>query len=271
MSDNRPIGVFDSGLGGLTAVRELQKVLPGESILYFGDCGRVPYGTKSPGTIAKFTGQILRFLQEHRVKAIVAACGTVSSNAKHVLKELTIPYMTVIEPTADAAAKATANGRIGCIATSATIKSGAFVRAIGDIDSKLTVFSKACPLLVPLVENGFLDPSEPITRLVLEYYLEPLKKAEVDTLILGCTHYPLLERSIAALMGDRVKLIDSGRETARSCAQVLRQQSLLAGDNNRAQHKYYVSDSTEAFEEIAQLFLEESLTGSAEYVDIEKY
>ncbi|MEG1427204.1 MAG: glutamate racemase [Oscillospiraceae bacterium] len=269
--DKRAIGVFDSGLGGLTAVKELRRVLPNESILYFGDTGRVPYGTRSSDTILKYARQDMRFLLSNNVKAIVAACGTVSSAAKEALEELDVPHIDVISPTAQAAAVATKNGRVGVIATSATIKSGAFQKKLTELRDTLTVFPIACPLLVPLVENGFIAPEEPITRLVLERYLTPLIANHVDTLIMGCTHYPIIEKTIAAVMGENVTLIDSGRETAHCCAAVLQENHLLCQGGQPPRHRFFVSDGVEGFHDIAEIFLGSDIGGEVKRIDIEKY
>lgn len=265
--DNRPIGVFDSGLGGLTAVKELRRALPGESILYFGDTGRVPYGTKSPETIQKYTKQDMNFLLQKGVKIIVAACGTVSSTAKETLMTLPVPHVTVIEPTAKAALQATKNGRVGVIATPATIRSGAFQQVLQE---HCQVLGQACPLLVPLVENGFVSREDPVTKLVLERYLKPFMEACVDTLILGCTHFPIIAEAISDVMGKGVTLINSGRETARHCGKILAEAGLLA-DKPQSQNHYYVSDSIEGFHDIAEIFLGTDLGGQVSRIDIEKY
>ena len=269
--NNCPIGVFDSGLGGLTAVKELKKVLPGESILYFGDTGRVPYGTKGKNTIIRFAMQDTNFLLSNNVKAVVAACGTVSSIAKEAMKNLPVPYIDVISPTASAAAKATKNKKIGVIGTGATIKSGSFVKAIKAIDESIEVTATACPLFVPLVENGFIESDNTVTRLVAEKYLKEIKEAGVDTLILGCTHFPIIAPVISKVMGEGVKLIDSGKETARYIRDLIESSGTAAEKGSEPTCKYCVSDDTESFKSIAEIFLGDAIDGEVEKVDIESY
>ena len=214
--DNRPIGVFDSGLGGLSVVRELVSLLPREHIVYFGDTGRVPYGTRSRETIEKYAAQDGQFLLSKDVKMVIAACGTVSSVAASVLDRLPVPSIGVVEAPAAAAVAATKNGRIGIIGTAATVRSGAFAKAIAAKSDTAQVFAVACPLFVPLVENGWIEPDNEVTLATARRYLEPLKAQGVDTLILGCTHFPLLAPIIAQVMGDGVTLIDTGRADASS-------------------------------------------------------
>ncbi len=266
----KAIGVFDSGLGGLTAVRELRKILPNETIKYFGDTGRVPYGTRSTETICKYTRQDMNFLMSKDVKIVVAACGTVSSNAKSVLDELPVPVITVIEPTALAAVNATKNGRIGVIATSATINSGAFKNEINKHNKKIEVFSKSCPLLVSLVENGFIEKDEIITKLVLERYLTSLIENDIDTLILGCTHYPILSDAIQQIVGEKVKLINSGKETAKYCLKVLSENDLLL-DNKIHIDEFFVSDSVQNFYDIAKICLGEDIGSNVTKIEIHRY
>lgn len=253
--DNRPIGVFDSGLGGLTAVKELEEILPGESIVYFGDTGRVPYGTRSRDTIRAYTRQDMAFLMEHGVKAVLAACGTVSSTAADIGAALPVPYFDVVLPTARAAAAATRAGKIGVIGTSATIHSDSYRRALLSLNPSLTVLPQACPLFVPLVENAFVSPEEEITRLVAERYLAPIRDAGADVLILGCTHFPLLGPIIHKVMGPGVTLIDSGREAALALAAALRDRDLLCDGSAPRQARYFVTDTPESFVSVAELFL----------------
>lgn len=219
--DNRPIGVFDSGLGGLTAMRELIRTLPNENILYFGDTGRVPYGSRGREIIRKYAKQDMNFLIRHDVKAVLAACGTVSSVARDIGDALPVPYFDVLRPTARAAVEQTKNGKIGIIGTAATIASGSYRKEIERLAPKTEVFEQACPLFVPLVENAFVSPDDPIPRLTAERYLTPIREAGVDTLILGCTHYPIISETIRRVMGENVTLISSGREAAKSCRTVL--------------------------------------------------
>lgn len=269
--DNRPIGVFDSGLGGLTAVKELMRIMPNEKILYFGDTGRVPYGSRSKSTIVRYAKQDMHFLVEHNVKAVLAACGTVSSTAKAEGDALPVPYIDVLRPTAKAAVEKTKNKKIGIIGTSATIASGSYRREILMINPEIEVFEQACPLFVPLVENAFVAPQDEVTRLVAERYLGALREKGVDTLILGCTHYPIISATIRSVMGKGVTLIDSGKEAALGCLEVLKQQDLLCSSDNEPEQQYFVSDATESFYNVAELFLGRSVIGKVERIDIEKY
>ena len=260
------IGVFDSGLGGLTAVRELMQILPGENIVYFGDTARVPYGTRSRDTIRTFAVQDLRFLLEQDLKAVLVACGTVSSVALPELQQMTtIPVIGVVQPTAVAACKATKNKKIGILGTSATVKSGSYQSAIAEIDPEISVTATACPLFVPLVENGYLEGQ--ITELAAMEYIKPLQDAGVDTVILGCTHYPLLKPVLSKLFGDGVSLIDSGREAALSLAEVLQKDGKLS-QQSEGKRRYFVSDEVSNFSNIAGMFLERSIDGQVEKVTI---
>lgn len=269
--DNRPIGVFDSGLGGLTAVKELERLLPDESIVYLGDTGRVPYGTKSRETVRAYAGQDMNFLISRDVKAVLAACGTVSSTSRDIGEALPVPYFDVVVPTARAAAAATKNGRIGIIGTNATIKSDSYRRALLEINSALEIFSQPCPMFVPLVENGFISPKDDVTRIISERYLSPLREAGVDTLILGCTHYPIISETIAAVMGSCVTLINSGREAALALSEGLKERELLCSGDLKRFASYCVTDTPESFAAIAQLFLGHSVEGRTEQIDIESY
>lgn len=268
--DNRPIGVFDSGLGGLTAVKELEKVLPQESVVYFGDTGRVPYGTRSRETVRRYARQDMAFLTRHDVKAVLAACGTVSSTAGDIGAALPVPYFDVVAPTARAAARRTRRGVVGVIGTNATIHSGAYARALLEADPGLRVHSQACPLFVPLVESGFVEPGEEITYLAARRYLEPLRRAGVDVLILGCTHYPIIGHAIGRVMGPEVALIDSGREAALALAQALEERDMLCGKGQERRAQYYVTDAPENFAAVAELFLGHGVEG-VPVNDIESY
>lgn len=269
--DNRPIGVFDSGLGGLTAVKQLEQVLPGESLVYFGDTGRVPYGSRGKDTILRYARQDMDFLLAQNVKAVLAACGTVSSVARSVGEALSVPYIDVIGPSARAAAAATKNGKIGVIGTAATIASDSYRSALLRINHKLEVYPQACPLFVSLVESGFVSPQDEVTRLVAERYLAPVRAAGVDTLILGCTHYPIIAPTVAGVMGRGVTLIDSGREAALALAQVLKERDLLCEEGHRRQASYFVTDTPENFLNVAELFLGHSVEGRTQRIDIESY
>lgn len=269
--DNRPIGVFDSGLGGLTAVKELEKVLPLESIVYLGDTGRVPYGTKSRETVRNYARQDMQFLIGRNVKAVLAACGTVSSNAADIGAALPVPYFDVVEPAAKAAVAATGNGKVGVIATGASIRTDAYRKALLAANYRLEVYSQPCPLFVPLVENGFVSPQEEVTRLVAERYLAPIREAGVDTLILGCTHYPIISATISSVMGRGVTLVDSGREAALALAAALRERNGLCGGERSRKADYFVTDDPEDFIGVAELFLGHSVEGRTERISIGSY
>ncbi|MBR6709439.1 MAG: glutamate racemase, partial [Clostridia bacterium] len=233
------IGIFDSGLGGLTALRELVQLLPDRDIVYFGDTGRVPYGTRSSETIVRYAMQDMRFLLEQKVDVVLVACGTVSSTALSQLRAaFPIPVIGVVEGAAAAAVKATRNRRIGVIATGATVSSGAFPHAIAELAPDVAVTQVACPMLVPLVENGYIADDDPVTALVLADYLAAIRAAECDTLILGCTHFPLLAGAISRLLPG-VKLINSGREAARHLVECLP----AASADEQGTVRYFVSDS----------------------------
>ena len=263
--DNRPIGVFDSGLGGLSAVRYLRQLLPCENIVYFGDTGRVPYGTRSRDTIRRYATEDCDLLLNNDVKFIIAACGTVSSVAPDILDNLPVPAIGVVTPTAQAAAKATRNGKVGIIGTAATVRSASFEKALHDIDPRIEVTATACPLFVPLVESGWIHEDDSVAVPMVRRYLSDVKNAGVDTLILGCTHFPLLAPIIQKELGDGVTLIDSGRETAILCAQLLKDRDELA-DHSSGIAKYYVSDQPEGFSQVAEIFLGETVEHTVEMV-----
>ena len=269
--DDRPIGVFDSGLGGLTTVRELCRLLPEEDIVYFGDTGRVPYGSRSRETIVKYARQDVAFLRTFDLKTIVIACGTVSTTALDVLAaENPIPVLGVVAPAARAAARATRSGSIGLIGTQASIRSGAYERLIRAENPAARVLAQPCPLFVPLVENGRFRPGDVVIETVAAEYLAPLKEAGVDTLVLGCTHYPLLEKVIGAYMGPEVRLINSGAEGARAAADCLRERDALAGPG-RGSCRCFVSDRQEDFSRLASTFLGWDVAQAVEQVDISQY
>ncbi len=257
--DPRPIGVFDSGIGGLTAVRELFRRLPHESIVYFGDTARLPYGNKSRETVTRFALEISAFLVRRDVKCLVVACASASSHALDELRaRFTLPIVGVIEPAARAAVAASPGGRIGVVGTLATVGSGAFPHAVQALAPGAGVRLRACPLFVPLVEEGWLD--HPVTRLVAEEYLAELRAAQLESLILGCTHYPLIAPLIGELMGPGVTLVDSGAEAARATVDLLAGRGLLApvpapGDGPR--HHFYLSDEPRrrSFARVAESFL----------------
>lgn len=260
------IGVFDSGLGGLTAVKELLNVLPHENIIYFGDTGRVPYGNKSRETIRKYSAEDAGFLLGKNVKLIIAACGTASSVASDLGNSLPVPFTGVIGPTVRAAVKATRNKKIGVIGTTTTVKAGAYKREIEKIDSDIQVFQQDCPLFVPLVENGFTDPSDPVVSIIVDRYLSSLKAVGIDTIILGCTHYPILSKAISQSLGDNVTLIDSGRETALYAASLLSESNNLNISTEEGKCEFYVSDTIEGFSHLAGIFLGKDISASVSQI-----
>jgi glutamate racemase len=253
------IGVFDSGIGGLTVVRELMRQLPDESIIYFGDTARVPYGPKSPETVRRYSREITSFLVDQGVKAVVIACNTATAHALDVLQaELPLPVIGVVEPGARAAVRASRDGVIGVIGTAGTISSGAYERAIRALAPSARITARACPLFVPLVEEGWTDTVP--TRLIAREYLCPLAAQHVDTLVLGCTHYPLLKPLISDVVGPGVHLIDSAEETAAETARVLAADGLCAPPG-RPTHRFVASDAPDQFLRLGQRFLGESLNG----------
>ena len=271
-----PIGVFDSGLGGLTVAREIIRQMPDERIVYFGDTARVPYGSKSKETILHYTEQILNFLKTQEVKAIVAACNTVSAYALAEVKSLVdIPMIGVLEPGARVAVQATETGRVGVIGTEGTIRSGQYEKFIHEMDSSVQVFGKACPLLCPLVEEGWWH--DDITRAVLERYLFPLKDEGVDTLIMGCTHYPLLRSTIRSILGESVNLVNPAFETAVELRRLLERADLAMLPSEKEEeeedfgkYRFYVSDDPERFRVFATSVLR-FMIPNAEKINIEEY
>ena len=248
-----PIGVFDSGLGGLTVAHAIMRQLPGESLIYFGDTARVPYGPKSPDTVRRYSREISAFLIEQGVKAIVVACNTATAHALPALRdELKVPVIGVVEPGARAAVRATRTGHIGVIGTAGTIRSQAYVRAIHAENPDVRVTALACPLFVPLVEEGWT--SHDATRLVAEEYLAPFVKDAVDTLVLGCTHYPLLKPLIGEIVGRSVRLIDSAEETAADARRMLAANDLAAGDG-QGEYRFIASDDPQQFLTLGRRFL----------------
>ncbi|MBA2123655.1 glutamate racemase [bacterium Unc6] len=253
-----PIGVFDSGLGGLTVVKQIRKILPRESIIYFGDTARVPYGTKSNDTILRFSIENVLFFLKHKVKIIIIACNTSSSVALSTLeKYFSVPIMGVIEPGAKIAAKKTRNKRIGVIGTQTTIKSQSYQKHLIKLDSGLKVFSKACPLFVPLVEEGRTGGK--IVEDIAREYLRGLIDKNIDTLILGCTHYPILESTISKILGKKIYIVNSASVCASSVKDYLEKNKILS-PNNKGFLKCYVSDDPEGFEKIGTKILGEKIT-----------
>ncbi|HET7424715.1 MAG TPA: glutamate racemase [Gemmatimonadales bacterium] len=261
-----PIGIFDSGLGGLTVARAIYQCLPGESTVYFGDTARVPYGPKSPETVRRYSREILQWLLEQGVKAVVIACNTSTAHALDVLREESpVPVIGVIEPGAAAAAAVGGESPIGVIGTAGTIASNAYARAIHRFRPEARVEQRACPLFVPLVEEGWFD--HPAAELVAREYLGPLHAAGVGTLVLGCTHYPLLKPLLQRVLGEEVRLIDSGEETATAVALALRTDGLAAPANAVATHRFAVSDDEPRFRQIGARFIGDRL-GRAEVVPL---
>lgn len=269
---NAPIGVFDSGVGGLTVAREIMRQIPNERIVYFGDTARVPYGNKSKDTIIKYSRQIIRFLQTEGVKAIVIACNTASAFAIDVVsKEFDMPIIGVVKPGARAAAATTKNGKIGVIGTEGTVNSGIYTEFIQQINPKARVIGKACPLFVSLVEEGMLHDT--ITDQVAERYLESMRESDIDTLIMGCTHYPLLRSTIGKVMGEKVNLVNPAYETAVELKRVLNQEGLANicdVDSPTQMYRFYVSDAAEKFKTFANSILPFDIK-TTERVSIDQY
>lgn len=269
---NSPIGVFDSGVGGLTVAREIMRQLPNERIVYFGDTARVPYGSKSKETVTKFSRQIVRFLQTQQVKAIVVACNTASACALDDLeKEVDIPIIGVLKPGAKAAIEATKNGKIGVVATEATINSGIYNRYIQENDPNAQVLGKACPLFVPLVEEGLWE--DPVTDEIARRYLTELIDVGIDTLILGCTHYPMIRSTVGKIMGDQVTLVNPAYETARELKELLRERGLESEHRpglGTELYRFFVSDAADKFQKFANSILTYGIL-SAKVINIEEY
>ncbi len=262
---NSPIGIFDSGVGGLTVVKQLAIEMPDEDIVYFGDTARVPYGTKSASTIQKFSIQNVLFLLKRNVKLIIIACNTSSAIVLPFLSEhFSIPMIGVIKPGAKAAVRSTRNGRIGVIGTSATISSGAYDKEIKSLNSGIKVYSGSCPLFVPLAEEGWANDG--IADIVARKYLAVFKGRKIDTLIMGCTHYPLLRSSIRRVMGKDVRLIDSAEETAKEAKSLLEECGLRSTEKSKGGSRFYVSDAPDKFRAVAKRFLGKGV-GTVERVD----
>ena len=272
MDKNAPIGVFDSGVGGLTVAREIMRQIPNERIVYFGDTARVPYGSKSKDNIIKFSRQIIRFLQTENVKAIVIACNTASALAfDEMQQEFDLPILGVVKPGAKVAVETTVNKRIGLIGTEANIRSGVYTRYIKSLDDEAKVFEKACPLFVPLVEEGWLH--DDITLQVASRYLEELKEKDIDTLIMGCTHYPLIRSTIRKVMGDKVNLVNPAYETAIELKNLLERDNLANKcdvDSPSSMYRFYVSDAEEKFKLFANSILPFDITMTKQ-INIENY
>lgn len=267
MTDERAIGIFDSGLGGLTTVRRMHEIMPQEHLVYFGDTGRVPYGTRSAETIIKYARQDMRFLYEHNLKAMIVACGTVSSVAMHTVASefADVPIFGVVEPACIRALAHTRNGRIGVIGTAGTIRSQAYETLLRQKQQAIHVVAQACPLFVPLVENGRVHTGDVVIETIAREYLTPLRQQGIDTLILGCTHFPLLSTVIAQVMGPQVTLIDAGAAVADFV------KTQIAPATGTGKTEYFVSDDPAPFAGYASMFLQGQPVGQATQIDIAAY
>lgn len=264
-----PIGIFDSGVGGLTVTREIMRQLPHENLVYFGDTARVPYGSKSKQTIVRYSMQIVNFLKTKNVKAIVIACNTASAFAlEEIQNQIDIPVIGVVWPGAISAASMTKNKHIGIIGTAGTVKSKVYNKYLNQLDPEITVVSKACPLFVPLVEEGLTE--DRVTEDIARRYLSEFKEYDIDSLILGCTHYPLLRNTIGRVMGDKVILVNPAYETAKSLKQLLTEQNLLNQSGEEVHHEYCASDMTDQFVTFADRVLPFRVD-QIRVVNIEKY
>lgn len=259
VNPNNPIGVFDSGIGGLTVARALIERLPLENIIYFGDTARVPYGVKSPETISRYATQITEFLLQQKVKVLIVACNTMAAVAYGAIKDLSsVPVLDVVDAGARSAVAETHNKYVGVIGTPATINSNAYVKAIKEYDPEITVFSQPCPLFVPLVEEGWLDHQ--VTRLTAQEYLRPVVAQNIDTLVLGCTHYPLLKPLLREVLGDQITLVDSAQTIARETEELLRKNSVQNIQEKPPEYRFYVTDVPLRFKEIGEHFLGTTLS-----------
>lgn len=272
MRKDAPIGIFDSGVGGLTVAREVMRQMPNERIIYFGDTARVPYGSKSPETVTRYSEQIVRFLRTFQVKTIVVACNTASACALDALeKDIDIPIIGVVKPGARVAAEVTKNGRIGVIGTEATINSQIYSNYIQNINAKATIYDKACPLFVPLVEEGLLE--DPVTDEIARRYLAELIDIDIDTLILGCTHYPLIRSTLGRIVGDKVTLVNPAYETALELRHLLAEMDMLNEETpglGSDRYRFFVSDKAEKFVRFANSIIKYGIL-SAKAVNIEEY
>lgn len=272
INNNAPIGVFDSGVGGLTVVREIMRNLPDERIVYFGDTARVPYGSKSAETVIRYSRQIVRFLQTQEVKAIVIACNTASALALETIEqEIDLPILGVVKPGAEMALKATQNRKVGVIATEGTINSGLYQRLITQSDPEITVFGQPCPLFVPLVEEGWTK--DPITEEVARRYLKDLLAKDIDTLIMGCTHYPLLRSLLRQVVGENVTLVNPAYETSQALKRLLAELQLAHDASEtpkEGKYCFYASDAVERLSEFARRVLPYEIVGTRQ-IQIDEY
>lgn len=268
LKKNQPIGVFDSGLGGLTVVKSLIEQMPNEDIVYFGDTARVPYGGRSSETIQTYACQDVDFLLQYNVKAVVIACNTADSMARAIIEQrYDLPVVGVVGPAAMKAVQVTKNKKVGVIGTRATVRSGAYEKAAKLIDESVHIYSRECPLLVPLVENGRFGKNDKVVQLILDEYLEPLRCENIDTLVLGCTHYPLLKEAVMQCLPD-VRIICSGEASTDTLRELLEQNNLLNDLPDAGEHRYFVSDDAAGFTENAEIFLGRSLDGAVQCVQI---
>lgn len=266
--DKRPIGIFDSGVGGLTVVKQIMKALPNENIIYFGDTARLPYGTKSKKTVTKFSKQIVRFLLTKNVKAVIIACNTASSNSLEELRQtFDIPIFGVIVPGVEEAIRSTKNKKVGIIGTASTIRSKAYETLLAQADSSIEVYAKPCPLFVSLVEEGWTENT--VAKLTAENYLTELVEKGIDSLVLGCTHYPLLKRCIGETVGSSIKLVDPAKATARMVKAFLAEHRLLQQGENIAERYFYISDDTDTFCNMCKKALKKEYI--PQVIDIEAY
>ncbi|KXL54088.1 glutamate racemase [Anaerotignum neopropionicum] len=266
--DKRPIGIFDSGVGGLTVVKQVMKVMPHENIVYFGDTARLPYGSKSKEAVTKFSKQNVRFLLTKEVKAIIVACNTASSNSLEELhKAFDVPIFGVVDAGVAEALRTTQNKKIGVIGTAGTVRSRAYEKMILRQEATMEVFSKACPLFVPLAEEGWTENE--VARLTAENYLEGLLAKGIDSLVLGCTHYPLLKRCIGTVVGENVKLVDPAKATAKQVKLFLQEKGITNLEEKTGERTFYLSDYTDMFYSICQKALKQGY--HPEIMDIEQF
>ncbi|MDD3402110.1 MAG: glutamate racemase [Hespellia sp.] len=267
--ETAPIGVFDSGVGGLTVVREIARQLPGENIVYFGDTARVPYGSKSKDNIIRFSKQIIRFLQTKNVKAIVIACNTASALALDDVRDtFDLPIIGVVVPGARAAVEATINHHVGVVGTDATVRSKVYTTNITDMNPEISVVEKACPLFVPLVEEGFKD--HPVIEEIIDYYLRPLRESEIDTMILGCTHYPLIRSKIREYMGEEIQIVNPAYETAMDLKKILKRLHMENPQSEQGYCEFYVSDAADKFKQFANSVMPYDIS-STKVINIEEF
>jgi len=268
--DKRPIGVFDSGLGGLSAVKAILKHLPNEDIIYFGDTQRVPYGSRSEKTIEAYASEDIAFLEQFGCKLIMAACGTVSSVAVHAASNVKEPFVGVVKPAAAAAEQATKNGKIGVMGTWATINSNAYTKEIQKINPAVKVYGVSCPVLVSLVENNWIDEDDYISQEIIRRYITPMLNEGVDTIILGCTHFPHLAPIVQKVAGEQVTLIDNGYEAVMHAKEILNSCGLANDEAHKGKVKYYISDKTQNFSMIAKTLLGMDISENVTFREITK-